>query len=110
MKIYEEVIVSEKIKYDKKELLEKIIRGDILHHTYLIGIPLWECENQLEIYHEAFHSQVCYRNMDLLVIGIALGYGDALELVKNIASEVVENTGTANIKEYYLEKMELEKA
>ena len=109
MRVYEEVIVSEKIKYDKKELIETITRGDILYHTYLIVIPLWECDNQLEIYHEALHSQICYQNMDALVIGIAFGYEDALELVKNITSEVVKNTGTAKIKEYYLEKMELEK-
>ena len=109
MRVYEEVIVSEKIKYDKKELIEKITSGSILYHIYLIVIPLWECEHQLEIYHEALHSQLCYQNMDALVIGIASGYEDALELVKNISSEVVGNTGTANIKEYYLEKMELEK-
>ena len=109
MRVYEEVIVSKKIKYDKKELIDKITSGSILYHTYLIVIPLWKCENQLEIYHQALHSQVCYRNMDALVIGIALGYEEALELVKNITTEVVKNTGAAKIKEYYLEKMELEK-
>ena len=60
--------------------------------------------NQLEIFHNALLKQSAYHRKDLLVVGIAGDYSEAVSLVTQITEECVISTGTANIKDFLLMK------
>ena len=60
--------------------------------------------NQFEIYNAALFLQPEFPNDDFFVVGIVRGYEAALELVEEIAGEVYERTGEADIRTYLLER------
>lgn len=57
--------------------------------------------NQLEIMHCANLKQPYYRQYPPYILGIASGFAEAVELVKDLVQEAYDRTGSADVR-YYL--------
>lgn len=102
---YKDLFISESITKSKEELIDAIINQHTFLHTYIVTMPLVESENQLEIYHIELNKQSYFHPENFIVIGIALGYVDALELVEKITHLVYTESKDANIKAYFQNKL-----
>ena len=101
MKFYSPLFISEKIK-DKEVLLKKkITQQEVLFHIYVIVVPE-NSENQLEIFHVGMNEQLLFSLDKSLIIGIANGYQESILLAEKITKLVYNETGTANIKDYFI--------
>lgn len=58
----------------------------------------------LKFIRQRFFLQPDFPNDDFFVVGIVRGYEAALELVEEIAGNVYEQTGAADIRTYLLER------
>lgn len=70
-------------------------------NTYVITLPSQK-NGLLEIYHSSILKQKYYRKQSLMVVGVALGYEEALEVVTKIIQEVYANTGDLDVQNYLL--------
>ncbi len=104
MRFYEELILSDKIKMTKEEIIDKIKSGDTFYHTYLIVIPLCDTANQIEYFHLEISKQEYFCDEDYMVVGIALGKANAKEMVCQIINLVYEETKMADIRKYFIDK------
>lgn len=102
MKFYKYLYTCEKYKTKKDKICRKLKWNIGQLHVYVIALA--QGEDQLEIYHCALLKQKTFRRNPVFVVGIANGYGEAVELVRIIVQEILEKTGTANVKEYILEQ------
>lgn len=67
-------------------------------------IALCKSRDQLEIYHCALLQQRYYKKNPPYIIGIANGYEEALEIVKQIVEETYRQNGDCDLKKYLLDK------
>ena len=103
MRYLKELYVSEELKGSEEEVIGHLEKKEFQFRVYLITLPENE-KNQLEIYHSGMLNQEWYRDRDVFVVGLAKGYLQALELVRQIAAETVEKTGDADIRQYILKR------
>lgn len=103
MRYFKELYISEELKGREEEIMEHLEKKEFQFRIYLIALPENE-KNQLEIYHSVMLNQEWYRNKDVLVVGLAKGYLQAIELVKKITEETLQATGGADIRQYILKR------
>lgn len=99
MKFYRHLYCSESLKKRKRKVIWKIKHNAGQISVYVITLSD-KADEQLEIFHSGQLLQSYYKCYPPCIIGIADGYGEALELVKNIAEEVYQQTGGLDIKGY----------
>lgn len=104
MEFYEDLLLSEKIKMTKEEIIERIINEELLFHTYLVVVPLHQIDGQLEMFHVEISRQSFYQQENYMVVGIALGKADAIEMSHKIIKMVYEETGNVEVKQYFISK------
>ena len=105
MKYYHALYMSDKLRSKRKKILEKIESGKWQLDKYLLVLSA-KMNNQLEFYNSVLLLQEAMKQEDLLVVGIADGYDEALELVKQITEEVYERTQGTDIRAYLLERQQ----
>ncbi len=62
-------------------------------------------QDMLDIIHSAYLKQPAVRRNLPMIVGIAKGYDEALELVQQMLSETYQATGTCRIPEYLMDKV-----
>lgn len=72
-------------------------------HAYVITIA--SGVDQLEIIHSAYLKQKYYRYHPPIIVGIASGYDEAVQIIVKITQECVEAMGNCNLKEYLKQKV-----
>lgn len=92
--------MSEEAKKKRYKIVWKVKHKAGLLNTYLITVPRYK-NNQLEIIESSELLQKHYNYTTTYVVGIAIGYEQALELVEKIVSDVLEQTGNVQIREYF---------
>ncbi len=92
-----ESIASEKLDKLKKRLDTK----PLLANVYLIT-PARNPADQLDIFDARQLVQPHYRNEEFLILGMASGYEEALQLIEQITGECLEARGDCNLREYLL--------
>ena len=103
MKYYSNLYVSERLKKKKDKVIARLERRKIQPDLHVILLP--ECDhNQLEIVNAMYLLQPGYPREGRMVVGIAKGFEEAVELVEQIVQEVYEQTGGCDIRSYILEK------
>ena len=103
VKFYKYLYTTEKYKSKKDKICRKLKWNMGQINVYVIALSTGE--DQLEIFHSALLKQKAFRkNNPVFVVGIANGYGEAVELIQTIVQDIYEKTGTADIKEYILAK------
>lgn len=106
MNFHEELIISDKIKWTKNELIDKLSSGDPFFHTYFIVVPLSDIGNQIEFFHMEICRQELFSLEEYLIIGVAFGKADASALVVKIIDDIYQETGSADIRSYFISKYE----
>lgn len=107
MKFYSEFILSDSIDISREKLKEKILLNHVFFHTYVITLPLYLTDNQLEIFHIEITKQPLFNPDKYIIIGVAKGYQDAIELVEKITNMIYKETDSADIKKYYMSKINI---
>ena len=92
-----ESIASEKLDKLKKRLEKK----PLLANVYLIT-PAKNPADQLDIFDARQLIQPHYKKEEFLILGIASGYEEALQLIEQITRECLEARGDCNLREYLL--------
>ncbi|MFI3170972.1 MAG: hypothetical protein R3Y58_01180 [Eubacteriales bacterium] len=105
MRFYEKLLLSDAIKESKETVIEKIETGKLLFHTYIIAVPIGCTDSQLEIFHVEFNNQLIFKNQDYLIVGISVGYQEAIDMVVEITHHIYKETSDAQIKKYYISKL-----
>ena len=103
MRYYRRLYWGEDLKKKKEKIIRRLNTGKLQRDIYVLVLPE-HGSNQLEIYNAALFLQPDFPNDDFFVVGIVRGYEAALELVEEIAGNVYEQTGAADIRTYLLER------
>lgn len=102
MKWYHDLYLSESIKKKSGRIKWKINHSKLTMDVYVISFAS-NRDNLLDIIPANVLLQKAYPKEDMHIIGLAKGYYDALELVKDIVEETYLNTGGVDIWEYLKE-------
>ncbi|HJD13419.1 MAG TPA: hypothetical protein IAA03_06505 [Candidatus Ruminococcus avistercoris] len=105
LKWYKNLYVGNTAKKKEKTLRRKISCGIGTFNVFVITLAVNE-QNHLEIYPAAQLLQKTLRRRCPLIVGIAVGYEEAVEIVEQIVKEVWEKTGTVSIRSWILENQE----
>lgn len=92
-----EGIAPEKLDKLKKRLNKK----PLLANVYLIT-PARNPADQLDIFDTRQLVQPHYKDEEFLVLGMASGYEDALQLIERVTGECLKARGDCNLREYLL--------
>lgn len=103
MRFLKEMYVGEGIK-NKQKILWKLKHGAGMMDIYVISIS--NGRDQLDCTHCSYFKQKWIREYTGLVVGLAKGYGEAQQLMISMVEDALKNTGSANVKEYLLNKSE----
>lgn len=96
MKFYKYLYVGDTVKEPAKVKRKlKLHAGQMI---YVIGLA--GGEDNLEIYHSAYLKQRYYRQHPPVIVGIASGYEEAVEIVVKITKECLFARGDCNLKAY----------
>ena len=99
--LYNQLYFSENIKpYKRKRIIKKITNGKNLRDFYCLCITD-KTNFQLEILSTYEKQQEKERGTRMLIIGIAKGKQQALELTKDIILDIFSTTNTVNIKSFF---------
>lgn len=96
MKFYKYLYIGDNINNPVK------VKWKLKHHagTSVYVIAVAAGNDQLEIYHSAYLKQKYYRYHPPVIVGIAAGYEEAVQLVVKITQECLDETGGCDIKDY----------
>lgn len=92
MQWYDHLYVGEKAKKHRFRILQGLREGRFLPDVYVITPPQ-NGKNLLEIYPSAMLLLPPYRDQEFFVIGVAVTYWEALELVRQIVDDLYQKTG-----------------
>lgn len=105
MRWFKDLYVGYNILTEKSQVVDKIKQGKLQLDINVIALP----ENDydvLEIYPSNVLIQKKYKDSDMVVVGIAKGKEEALDMMQLIVMDCYEDTGDVNVKKYILEQME----
>ena len=102
MQFRRHLYVSASLEGKEKKIIHRIQHGKYPLNVYLLTVP--ENENQqLEFYDCLMLMQPLFQNDKDLIVGLAAGYDEAVEMTKKIVEETLEKNGDVNIRKYLLE-------
>lgn len=89
---YKHLYTGEKAKKQRFSIIRKIRKNQLQPGIYIIT-PASNKHNILDIYPAVALMQEYYQTSDLLILGIADGYSEALEVAGKIVDEMYRTTG-----------------
>lgn len=105
MEFYYRTFFSEDLKDKKARIIRKLKQKKFQKGIYIITLAQGE-QNHLEFFSALMLRQRIFQPEDLFVVGIASGYGEALDLIEQITDEVYQNTGDTDIRSYILQEQQ----
>lgn len=103
MKYYYALYMSENLVPKRDEIINKLERGKWQFNKYLIVLTENK-SNHLEFYNSVMLVQKALAKDELFVVGIAGGYNEALNLVRQITEDVYNETKGTDIRNHLLRK------
>ncbi len=104
MRWYEDIYVGYNLLEEKRKTIRQIKNGKMMLNTYVITLPSNDYDT-LEIYPSNVLIQKWYRDSDMVIVGIAEGREEALDMMQLIIMDCYNDTGSVNVKQYILDKM-----
>ena len=101
MRFLKEMYVGKGIK-NKHKVMWKLKHGAGMVDVYVISIS--NGKDQLDCTLCSYFKQKVIRENVGLVVGLAKGYSEAKELIVSMIEESLQETGSANVKEYILNR------
>lgn len=103
MKYYKKLYIGEGLADKREEVIRRLNQRELLLNTYIITLAQGE-QNHLEFFDSILLHQEIIAEQKLIVVGIAAGYDEALEVVEKITREVYDETKDTDIRNYILNK------
>ncbi len=103
MRWAENLYLSEKTAKKKDKIVRMANRGIGMVSIYFIVLAANE-KNLFEIFHGAYLKQPAFYRRDPFVVGIASGYEEALELLKQMVEDIYRETSGFLVREYFGER------
>ena len=104
MRWYDDLYVGYGLLGKRDEIINKIKRGKVMLNKYVITLPRNNYD-VLEIYPSYVLKQKWYLDSDMVVVGIAEGKEEALDMMQLIIMDCLHDTGNVKVKEYILNQM-----
>lgn len=102
LKFAQNLYLGEGIALEKLDKLKKRLnKKPLLANVYLITSARNPAD-QLDIFDARQLVQPHYKDEEFLVLGMASGYEDALQLIERITGECLKARGDCNLREYLL--------
>lgn len=98
MELYPRLYVGKDL-HNPDKVIHKLKKHAKLLNAYVITLSRNPVD-QLDIYKAGFLSQKYFRQHPPYVIGLAAGYDEAVDLVRQIAEETFAARGDCELKEY----------
>lgn len=108
MHFYKALYLSASLQKKKRQLKWKLKCGKILPGIYVIAFT--NNHDLLEIYQSVQLKQSYYKKNPPYIIGIADGYGNAVDLVQTILSEALKEISGTELNRVTLEQFLMKKA
>ncbi len=99
MKWYRHIYIGEQARKNRYQIIGKIRRNKLQMDIYVITLAL-NASDLLDIYPAYVLCQRHFQKQEYLIVGIAKGYEEAINVVVKIVTEVYTKTGTFGIREY----------
>lgn len=104
MRWYNDLYVGYNALDNKKDIIRKIKKGKIQNNKYVIALPFNDYD-VLDIYPSYVLTQKWYRESDIVIVGIAEGTEETLDMLQLVIMDCLNETGEVNVKKYILSKM-----
>ena len=105
MKWFADLYIGYNLLDKKNQVIKKIKKGKPMFNKYVITLPQNDYDT-LELYPSNVLIQKWYMNSDMVVVGIAEGKEEALDMMTLIIMECYERTGGCKVKDFILEQMD----
>lgn len=99
---YNRLYIGNNAKRKANQVIRRLNDQKIVAGVYLVTLASNE-KNQLDILSAYNLVQPIVYRMCPMVVGIASGYDEAVELVVQITMEAVEKTGRADLRKYLMQ-------
>lgn len=106
MKYYKNLYLGESIKEKKEEILKNLEMDKVMLQIYVITLARGK-QNHLEFTKSLLWREDSCRK-DMLIVGLAGGYEEAVSLIEEITREVYHATKGANIRKYICDRQQEE--
>lgn len=97
MEYYRNLYLGEQISKRCQKVREKLNKGETVWNTYLIVLSP-NPRNQLEFFDAILLKQDWFAKKDYLVVGMAAGYDEAIEVTWHIVDDIYRQTDSADIR------------
>lgn len=98
MRWYERLYVGEKAEKNRYKIIQAV-REEKKSGYFIVTMASNE-KNLFDIFSARTLNQPYYKEKDLLIVGVAADYGDAVALAGKIVGEVFAETGGYDVKRY----------
>lgn len=101
MRFCRKLYMSSSLEDKRRKIMWKLRTGRPQPFIYIIALA--KNDDLLEIYHSGMLKQKYYKKKKNApyIVGIASGYGEAVELVISILEDVPHSTGGYDVKSYF---------
>lgn len=103
MKWYTDLYVGETARRRKKKIIRKLKINAGMLDVYLVTLAS-NRRDMLDIISSAYLKQAAVRRQLPMIVGIACGYEEAVELAVQMVREAYEKTGKADVPGYLAQK------
>lgn len=97
MRCYKHLYVGKKAKKQRYRIIQDLREGRFRPEVHVITPPQ-NGNNILEIYSSAMLLLPPYRDQDMLILGIAADYWEALEVTRSLIDDLYRETGGFNLE------------
>lgn len=108
MRWYNDLYVGYNLLDQKRQVVRKIKNGKPQFNKYVIALP-FNNYDVLDIYPSYVLTQKWYKDSDMVIVGIAEGMEEAMDMMQLIIMDCFNYTGDVKVKKYILEQMDKSK-
>lgn len=106
IKCYCNLYMSDALKRRQNQVLKDLMERKVQPGVSVITLSQGK-QNHLEFFSALFLQQHFYDEKELFVVGLADGYYDAADLIRQITQEVLDETGGTDIRTYISERQKI---
>lgn len=109
MRWYNDLYVGYNLLDKKRQVIRKIKNGRAQINKYVIALPFNDYD-VLDIYPSYVLTQKWYKDSDMVIVGIAEGMEEAMDMVQLVIMDCLNETGEIKVKQYIMEQLNKSKA
>lgn len=100
MLFHKKLYVDEEISKHKRKTIKNLKHGKLMLGVYVITLSVNQ-KDELDILPTYVLVQKVYKEMELMVVGIASDRDNAFELLSRMTMDCLNETGNVSLKQYF---------